>query len=654
MAKLTLKQTDIAIACHARNPALAAGEAAIYPFLVLVARDFQMNLIVWMASAIAFLARRDISVLEELNCRRNVFANMAPLSLQINRLVTARFARKDCCVVVAERHFHAHANLGVPTLRQTVLAHASSAKPVTSALVWISKNSPAINQRKCECPYGFKSSLFHGSGGEAILTGNEVFGNCSDQSCVTGAEACRLQGDKHAMCYIPRESILGFYRCACSTRQYFYDGPDGTGSCEVVVSANPPPSFTKWLYIIAAVLGGVCLVVILINKCKFPNAESLVMVSVFFSFLDVASDILFVVAASPAFDSIIRHLFIPSIVFVILPLGLNIVAAYRVYTALQRDNKEFQKWQEKNEKGGGLFMFLCAINTELGLVMDSKLLGMQIFHAPIPSAVAYQLEWLGIVQNVFEDLPQLIIQGIALTALTSAGEGADNIALVSLALSTLSLLWGGLGRLVSLSKSLYGETSKQSRTRRGSHLSRYPTSQKAIDDVKTVVNGTDCEAVDAQSSTGPEAPTHLPSEPSKRGLRITEEMQEPVAAAGKVEDRNMPQLTLNQANGDADSDVSTKVLESGTTGNGSSITVGTLTQGNLNHHDSDTAAAVGPWREGGKNVLAVSRTQIASPSVVDGSVTNLNKSKISKREDEILQMVEIQLAAVARAKAQRK
>lgn len=55
-------------------------------------------------------------------------------------------------------------------------------------------------------------------------------------------------------------------------------------------------------------------------------------------------------------------------------------------------------------------MMLGALSVELLTLMESRLFHSHHFSAPLAETDVYKLQSLGLITNVFEDMPQIVIQ----------------------------------------------------------------------------------------------------------------------------------------------------------------------------------------------------------------------------------------------------
>ena len=98
-----------------------------------------------------------------------------------------------------------------------------------------------------------------------------------------------------------------------------------------------------------------------------------------------------------------------SVVFITLPIGLNVMLAFYIIT---HENKrpEFFKWLTTNVKVASIFTVLSGADIEALNVLQSNLAGFTFFRAPFSDESKSKIFW-GACLNIFiEDIPQVIIQ----------------------------------------------------------------------------------------------------------------------------------------------------------------------------------------------------------------------------------------------------
>eukprot|EP00457_Paulinella_chromatophora_P001070 gb/GEZN01001072.1/.p1 GENE.gb/GEZN01001072.1/~~gb/GEZN01001072.1/.p1 ORF type:complete len:1055 (+),score=200.94 gb/GEZN01001072.1/:94-3258(+) len=298
----------------------------------------------------------------------------------------------------------------------------------------------------CRCSAGFQNRSV---GGDAT---------CEPKSCQSDTDdgnPCNTH-DKSSGCVV-RDS-KGRYECVCNTGYANSEGP-GMGTCESI--AVPPDCsmnsfFASVLLYSIPILAVPSVFIYVYNLKKFPKSESFCVVHVGLALFDLLGDICFVSSIAPSnpcapASDVIRALFYPAIVFLVLPLVINFTLVLREYCRLAQSNPAFQRWQMENETGSLLFLVLGFLDTALCLLVGSKIFDAEIFSAPLPFIVENQLKFYGTIKTLFEDVPQLIIQGISVLSSKQSDQSNQSlIAQLSLLSSCLAIVVGLMHQCVIL------------------------------------------------------------------------------------------------------------------------------------------------------------------------------------------------------------
>jgi hypothetical protein len=124
---------------------------------------------------------------------------------------------------------------------------------------------------------------------------------------------------------------------------------------------------------------------------------------------------------------------------------LNGCVAYAFLRRLQKQNAKFFGWVKDQIPVTTACVALCGLNVEIFTLLNSKLFHRPEFSAPLIEEEIFLAQSLGLLTNVLEDFPQMVIQGIAISMYTST----NWVAVVSLSLSCIGLLYGIAGRGVA-------------------------------------------------------------------------------------------------------------------------------------------------------------------------------------------------------------
>ncbi|KAF0395551.1 hypothetical protein F8M41_010214 [Gigaspora margarita] len=120
---------------------------------------------------------------------------------------------------------------------------------------------------------------------------------------------------------------------------------------------------------------------------------------------DLTIDILFLVNNGRD----VEFLYIPSVVFLVVPLCINTTLAFMIITK-ENTRPEFFSWFVQNGKIAAIFTVLAGADIEALAVLRSNLAGFGFFQAPFSEEALSKIFW-GACLNIFmEDIPQVIIQ----------------------------------------------------------------------------------------------------------------------------------------------------------------------------------------------------------------------------------------------------
>ncbi|UZO13547.1 uncharacterized protein OCT59_005044 [Rhizophagus irregularis] len=163
------------------------------------------------------------------------------------------------------------------------------------------------------------------------------------------------------------------------------------------------------LIIIFVVGLAVIIVLYVLARRKNPNARNSVIIETCFIMQDIAMDLAFIllkVKNTP-------HLFIPTIIFFILPIVINFLLAINIFVSEMAMNPSFNKWVKESPTLSSMCTLFSAIDIQILNTLSSDLFGLRIFSAPLTQRSKKIMLW-GVIINIFvEDIPQIIIQVIA-------------------------------------------------------------------------------------------------------------------------------------------------------------------------------------------------------------------------------------------------
>ncbi|RHZ77774.1 hypothetical protein Glove_173g63 [Diversispora epigaea] len=153
---------------------------------------------------------------------------------------------------------------------------------------------------------------------------------------------------------------------------------------------------------------------------------------------DFIMDVLFVSENS----QVIKVLYIPSIVFLTVPIVFNTIWAFYVISD-ENKSKDFLNWFTRHEKVASLFTVLSSADIETLSILHSNIAGFEFFQAPISIKGKNRIFRASCLTIFVEDIPQVIIQILYQQSVVAY----DIIPLFTLVSSCLSLLINIVGRL---------------------------------------------------------------------------------------------------------------------------------------------------------------------------------------------------------------
>lgn len=175
-------------------------------------------------------------------------------------------------------------------------------------------------------------------------------------------------------------------------------------------------------------------------KLRPFRGEVVLVLSVLLTLFDFSTDCLFVkfLYDTPAKTFHLSLYMYLSIASLAVPAVLNI--GFLVVTLNSSDLLEFWLYFKEKSLVCSIVLVLSCLNVSLFVLVASVLFGSKYLEAPLSGAVKSRIISGGLISNIFEDLPQLILQ-----VLTTARLGKVNsVVLVSIVTSCFAFLLGVL------------------------------------------------------------------------------------------------------------------------------------------------------------------------------------------------------------------
>ncbi|CAG8441094.1 7681_t:CDS:10 [Ambispora gerdemannii] len=161
-------------------------------------------------------------------------------------------------------------------------------------------------------------------------------------------------------------------------------------------------------FILIGVLAGVIILVILyfLAKRKHKEGRNFEIFKIILIIVDLAFDISFIINNGRD----VRWLFVPSIIFLAVPVAFNATLAFSILFSEISTNENFHEWFQKFTKPAALFTLLASSDVELLTILTSQIAGLSIFSATLSDRAHHWIFWVSSCNLIIEDIPQLIIQ----------------------------------------------------------------------------------------------------------------------------------------------------------------------------------------------------------------------------------------------------
>ncbi|GES76898.1 hypothetical protein GLOIN_2v1639405 [Rhizophagus clarus] len=220
---------------------------------------------------------------------------------------------------------------------------------------------------------------------------------------------------------------------------------------------NPAPNlWEKYKYRLLGVflIVGLLIVLFLFAQRRDSNGNNIAVLQLGLIIFDLVLDIAFV--SSNAKD--VPILYIPSVLFVTLPIGINTILAFYIITQ-ENTRPKFYQWFTAHGKVASVFTVLSGADIEALNILHSNLAGFPFFRAPFSDDAKSKIFW-GACLNIFtEDIPQVVVQ-ILYRELTVSYDNL--IPLLTLISSCVNLTINIIGRLYQATNRLRSNHSNVS------------------------------------------------------------------------------------------------------------------------------------------------------------------------------------------------
>ena len=114
-----------------------------------------------------------------------------------------------------------------------------------------------------------------------------------------------------------------------------------------------------------------------------------------------------------------------------------------------RQSRDLLVWYDKHKGPALAVFFLALFNSDIVRVLTSGILSLSAFSAPLSARGRGMLTYCGLLSNIFEDIPQMVVQVIYLSSNNDSGTVSSTsivAAKISLALTVVHLAFAFIKR----------------------------------------------------------------------------------------------------------------------------------------------------------------------------------------------------------------
>ncbi|CAG8675347.1 6396_t:CDS:2 [Funneliformis caledonium] len=168
----------------------------------------------------------------------------------------------------------------------------------------------------------------------------------------------------------------------------------------------------RYKYVIIISLIGLAILIILyfVSERKFNQGRNISIFRYTLILTDFILDILFVVNNA----SEVQIIFIPSIIFIVIPATVNLTISVFINIYEISHNKAFQDWINRYASVTVWITLLAVADLKIMTLLTSRIAGLDCFKAPFSNKTISWIFWLSFVNLFLEDIPHFIIQVIFL------------------------------------------------------------------------------------------------------------------------------------------------------------------------------------------------------------------------------------------------
>lgn len=260
------------------------------------------------------------------------------------------------------------------------------------------------------------------------------YAECADTGTNTISCACRGTGYEGQYCQTAKAGDCRAANQQCpSTAQCIVNVVADTAQCRCESRYIGPSCDIDLVFLVAIPFAMIFVVGLyfFMNR-RYPKARNIIVLTVALTIYDFVTDVLFVFSQR----SENQALFISAMIFLAMPVIFNLVFLARLLTTAIQSDLGLQTWVKGNYATSAATVVLALTNIESFALLHSNLFYKESFNAPFSEKVLHQLMIGGLVGNILEDIPQLVIQSLA------ASTTLDTITLLSIVASVLTISSG--------------------------------------------------------------------------------------------------------------------------------------------------------------------------------------------------------------------
>ncbi|CAG8498268.1 hypothetical protein C2G38_2254183 [Gigaspora rosea] len=236
-----------------------------------------------------------------------------------------------------------------------------------------------------------------------------------------------------------------------------------------------------------------------------PRGQNLAILQLGLIVFDLAVHLLFVINNSKD----IPWLYLPSLIFLVVPIGLNTLIAFWIIMN-ENTNRKFFSWFINHGKVVSVFTLLAASDIEALMILQSNIAGFQFFQAPFSNTALSRIFWSACLNIFIEDIPRVVIQAIYFLYTVRY----DLIPLLALISSCVTLVVNIIGRIyegifrlrhpeIPVDRtSSYGDDDKGKRGEKDDEYNKYkiPGDEFTKDDASWDTNTNRASVVDSENT----------------------------------------------------------------------------------------------------------------------------------------------------------